>query len=148
MKKIIVKKNLKKNIKKIKKHLSAVYSNGHAVIYDPVSDASFKVAYQVLMYAKDKLNFPTVKVKLPAVFGQDGNIRFKETSHLIKNLDGNWVKTIDIQFNRNSEQVVGVKSITEEVELGSLDIIIIAQIEDLLNRKLSKTLSSPSKVTA
>lgn len=142
MKKIEIKtKKIKEKIKNF-----TGYSRHIARVQDLVTGEEFSVVFWLLR--GNSKNMPMIKIDLPTIIGCVDGIKFKENSMLLKNIDGVWSKDTVTSFDKASAKKVGVSSMTEAAVLGSLDIIIIAQVEDLVRSKVRDTLASPYRVTA
>ncbi|MCL2444658.1 hypothetical protein FWD07_00870 [Candidatus Saccharibacteria bacterium] len=136
-------KQVKHKIKQIPRN--AIGYKGQAVaVEDYVTGEVFPV---VLFVAKNS-GLPAVKIVFPTEINESEGVGYAETVTLLKNNSGIWTKNISIEFDRKSRKVVGAQGMVEEVGLGSLDVIVIAQIEEILHEQQTKTTRTPRKVMA
>lgn len=123
--------------KKIKNKLSSKLPkalSGYKRRFVMVEDFVMGQMLPVALYVARGEGLPLIKIVFPTEKKESGEIRYLETVTLLKNVGGGWTKSVSVDFDRNSQKIVGAKGYVEEIELGSRDIMIIAQIEDQLCR--------------
>jgi|GEM_PF-3069329 hypothetical protein len=107
------------------------YKRSIALITDYLTGEEFPVIVYSLRSSK-KTHLPEAKILLPSLRKKSDNIDYIESTVLLRDLNGGWVKNVSTDFSKKSRDIVGIHSMIEDVELMPLDIVIIAQVEDML----------------
>ena len=99
---------------------------------DPILEQHFPVMVFVLRNSNKKSFLPKVKILLPTKECDTDGICYTESATLLQNSDGNWTKNAYMEFDREAREILGAKNVTETEELTSLDIVVIAQTQEML----------------
>ena len=136
-------KKVKQKVKNIKNKAKnsfervASYKRHIVLITDHVMGVKFPVIVYALRNAQGS-SLPAIKVVLPAADRLDPKIgEYVEFATLIKDQNDIWSKSADIEFNKKAQKILGVKGIVEEAQIGSLDVMIIAQVEEELAKSVN-----------
>lgn len=124
-----------KNIKNIVKGTlcpTASYRRRTMAITDYVTGDSFPVIVYILK-GGDKSTLPVLKISMPARHKVIDGVGYTEYVSLLKSRDDVWTKSTEVDFDGSAVAVMGVQGFIEESPLVSLDIITIAQVEDMVS---------------
>ena len=119
---------IKDSLNRLSRNISG-YRRQVVMVEDFVTEETFSV----VLYVAKNSGLPALKIVFPTEFGDSEGIGYMESVTLLKDNRGRWTKNVSIEFDKKAKKTTGAKGLVEEVELGSRDIIVIAQIEEMLH---------------